>query len=108
MAELGKRGKHHTSPFGVVLGLPSFEDYGFKELEMSNTRTAEEHLLSLSKRFVSHTTHIRCAECGKETPVSNRVKSPFSVVNLNNGLYEVNFVCAVNGCQYDLTTCCGE
>ena len=75
---------------------------------MSFPRTAEEDLQALEKRGISQTTHIQCAMCGEDTPLSNRFKSPFNVVNLENGLFRVNFVCASNGCEYDLTTCCGS
>ena len=68
-------------------------------------RASEEELKALEKRGVSQTTHIICAACGESTRISNRYKSQMKVVDLENGLARVQFICAVNGCEYDLTTC---
>ena len=67
--------------------------------------SAEEELTALERRGVSQTTHIKCAMCGETTKVSNRYMSPMRVYDLGNGLARVHFVCAINLCEYDLTTC---
>ena len=72
---------------------------------MSQDEIACAELGALEKRSVSQTTHIKCAMCGEITKLSNRHKSPMKAVDLACGLSRVMFVCAVNGCEYDLTTC---
>lgn len=72
---------------------------------MTYPRSAQEELTALERRPVSQTTHIKCATCGEITKLSNRYKTPMTVKDLGNGLARVYFVCAVNGCEYDLTTC---
>ena len=72
---------------------------------MSQEEIALEELASLEKRSISHTTHIKCAMCDEITKLSNRYKSPMRVENTLGGLSRVMFVCSVNGCEYDLTTC---
>lgn len=73
---------------------------------MSYPRTADEELIALEKRSISQASYIQCAICGEKTKVTNRFKVPWSVMDLDNGLVRINFVCGKNGCEYDIATCC--
>lgn len=67
--------------------------------------TTEEILKMNEKRFISHSTIIKCAKCGNEFKINNRYKLPFRFKKINDSIGEIIMPCASCHEEYDLGIC---
>lgn len=65
----------------------------------------EEILNANEKRFVSHTTTIKCAKCGVELKINNRHLLPFEYEKINNSIGKIWIPCPICDEKYDLGIC---
>jgi len=54
------------------------------------------------KRFVSHTTHLICAHCGGDIPLTNRELLPLKIELVLDNLAKIHFSCPKCDETYDI------
>lgn len=75
------------------------------KLSNSFVRDTEEILESNEKRFVSHSTGMKCAKCGEEFKITNRHILPFEFEKLNDNIGRIWIPCPRCNESYDLGIC---